>query len=133
MGGVAALNASGWAVIGEPELYGLRTPAPEPRLDGPAVLSGAYQKDFVAYLGRALPLQPYAVQVKNQFYYTLLRQSGIESVVIGRHRQLYEPNYIDEYCSRVIANMTAPAELYATRLGGGCRRSMRPVGRRSCM
>ena len=111
-----AVNRTGWASIPEPALSGMEEAVPNPVLDGHGVLSGSYQKAFTAYFGRNLPVLADAVLLKNQVYYSLLHQSGVEAVVIGKHRQLYEPVYVAEYCDRNIAAIHDRAEGWAARL-----------------
>jgi alginate O-acetyltransferase complex protein AlgJ len=111
-----AVGRAGWDLIPQPVLSGMETAVPNPVLDGWGVWSGSYQKAFTAYFGRALPVLADAVLLKNQIYYTLLHQSGVEAVVIGKHRQLYEPVYVAEYCDRNIAAIHDRAEGWAARL-----------------
>ena len=112
----ATLALSRWVLIPEPVLSGMEAPVPNPALDAHGVMSGSYQKAFTAYFDRNLPVLADAVLLKNQIYYSLLHQSGVGAVVIGKHRQLYEPVYVAEYCDRNIAAIHDRAEHWAANL-----------------
>ena len=114
-GATWAVDRLGW-LIPQPVLSGMEDVVARPVLDGHGVWSGSYQKAFTAYFGRALPVLADAVLLKNQVYYTLLHQSGVDAVVIGKHRQLYEPVYVAEYCDRNIAALHEQAEIWAAQL-----------------
>ena len=106
----------GAAVFQEPALAGVAAPAPRPKLDAAGLASGAFQAAFTAYFDQNLPLLSTAVRLKNQLYFSLLGQSGLPDVVVGKHLQLYEQRYIDEYCRRDTAAIMAAAEPWAARL-----------------
>lgn len=65
-----------------------------------AFLSGETQKAISINLGRSLPIFPISVRAKNQFLYSLFDVSGAANIVVGKHNQLYEKHYIDEFCGR---------------------------------
>jgi alginate O-acetyltransferase complex protein AlgJ len=80
-------------------LAGVAKPKPAPwTLD--AFLSGETQKAVSGNLGRSMPVFPISVRAKNQLIYSLFGDSAAPGVAIGRHGQLYEQNYIDEFCRR---------------------------------
>lgn len=119
---LAGLNAAcGWfwpglTVLQEPALAGVAAPVQRPPLDIAGFASGSFQTAFTAYFDQNLPLLPTAVRLKNQMYFSWLRQSGIPDVTVGKHLQLYEQRYIDEYCGRDTAAIMAGAETWAARL-----------------
>ena len=65
-----------------------------------AFLSGETQRAVSMNLGRVSPVFPISVRAKNQLIFSLFNKSAASGVVIGRHNQLYEQYYIDEFCSR---------------------------------
>ncbi len=80
-------------------LAGVAKPRPAPwTLE--AFLSGETQKAVSNNIGRALPVFPISVRAKNQLVYSLFGNSGASGVVVGRGGQLFEQNYIEEFCKR---------------------------------
>jgi alginate O-acetyltransferase complex protein AlgJ len=80
-------------------LAGVSRPKPTPwTLE--TFLNGETQKAVSINLGRLSPIFPISVRAKNQFIYSLFGVSAAPGVVIGRHGQLFEQFYIDEYCRR---------------------------------
>ena len=65
-----------------------------------AFLDGETQKAASINLGRLSPVFPISVRAKNQLVYSLFGVSAAPGVVIGRHGQLFEQFYIDEFCRR---------------------------------
>jgi len=63
-------------------------------------LVGETQRAASINLGRMSPIFPISVRAKNQLIYSLFGGSAAPGVVIGRHGQLFEQFYIDEYCRR---------------------------------
>ena len=63
-----------------------------------AFLSGETQRAVSMNLGRLSPVFPISVRAKNQLIFSLFNKSAASGVVIGRHNQLYEQYYIDEFC-----------------------------------
>ena len=63
-------------------------------------LAGETQRAASINLGRMSPIFPISVRAKNQLIYSLFGGSAAPGVVIGRHGQLFEQFYIDEYCRR---------------------------------
>jgi alginate O-acetyltransferase complex protein AlgJ len=80
-------------------LAGVAKPKPAPWTLS-AFLEGETQKAASINLGRLSPIFPISVRAKNQLIYSLFGASAAPGVVIGRHGQLFEQVYIDEYCRR---------------------------------
>lgn len=87
-------------VITEHRLAGVEPPIIRPVMSVSGVWSGSFQKNFATYLDHSLPLLASAVGLKNQIYYSLFRLSDVQGIVLGKHGQLFENAYIDEYCGR---------------------------------
>ena len=97
-------------------LAGVQRPVMQPTPTAADIWSGAFQRRYTAYFGQHVPLLAWAVALKNQLYFSVLHQSGTPGVIIGKHMQLFEPEYIDEYCSRNSAAILAGAEPWAIDL-----------------
>lgn len=82
-----------------------------------AFLSGETQKAVSSNIGRASPVFPIAVRLKNQFMYSLFHASGAANIVVGREEQLFATGYIDEYCGRGAAPDPAKLQDWADRIG----------------
>ena len=65
-----------------------------------AFLSGQTQHAVSNHLGRASPLFPMSVRLKNQFLYSFFGVSGAANVAIGRDGDLISSEYIKEFCAR---------------------------------
>ena len=65
-----------------------------------AFLSGETQRAVSNHLGRASPLFPMSVRLKNQFLYSFFGVSGAPNVAIGRNGDLISSEYIKEFCAR---------------------------------
>ena len=107
-----------WVLARLPQhvLFGVQPPVSRPALSAAGLWSGAFQRSYTEYFDQTVPLLATAVGVKNQVYFSLLNQSGIPGVRIGKRLQLYEQAYIDEYCSRDTAAITAAADDWAADL-----------------
>lgn len=81
-----------------------------------AVLSGEYQTLFARDVGTHLPLYAGAVRLRNQIDYSLFDVAGTWFLTIGRHKQLIENAYIDEYCSRDVSQFLVGADAWAKKL-----------------
>jgi alginate O-acetyltransferase complex protein AlgJ len=81
-----------------------------------SVLNGHYQQSISRAVGVLSPLFKPAIHWKNQIYYTLLGTAGSDRVVVGKHRQLLEMTYLDEYCARDAATFQTKAEDWAARI-----------------
>ncbi len=80
-------------------LNGLSTEKPIP-WTLQSFLSGETQHAVSTHLGRASPLFPMSVRLKNQFLYSFFGVSGAPNVVIGRDGELISSEYIKEFCAR---------------------------------
>jgi alginate O-acetyltransferase complex protein AlgJ len=80
-------------------LNGVTPPEPAPWTLS-AFLIGETQRAVSMNLGRASPVFPISVRAKNQTMYSLFGVSGAANIAIGRDRQLFGWEYIDEFCSR---------------------------------
>jgi alginate O-acetyltransferase complex protein AlgJ len=99
-----------------PPLAGVEQTIARPDLSVAGLWSGAYARQFTAWFSRNNVAVPAAVAARNQAYFSLLRQSSVPAVVVGRGLQLLEGLYIDEYCRRNIAALTPAAEAWAEKL-----------------
>ena len=119
---LAAVNAAaawlwpGGPAIEEHKLFGVQPPSALPAPDAAGLWSGAFQLAFARSFGQSMPLLATAVGLKNQAYFSLLGQSGVPDVVVGKHLQLYERIYIVEYCGRNTAALMPAADLWAAHL-----------------
>ncbi|QGM44862.1 alginate O-acetyltransferase AlgX-related protein [Methylocystis heyeri] len=94
-----------------------------------AFLSGETQKAVSSNIGRASPVFPISVRLKNQFMYSLFRASGAANIVVGREEQLFATGYIDEYCARGAAPNPGKLEDWAD-MAGEISASVRGQGKR---
>lgn len=104
-----------WRLRSAHPLAGVAKPTPTP-VSLEAFLSGETQKSFSTNLGRSLPVFPMSVRAKNQLLYSLFDVSGASGVLVGRHQQLFERYYIDEFCKRGAAIDRAVIDQWATRI-----------------
>ena len=87
-----------------------------PILSLDAVLTGTYQRWVSRSIGQLSPVFKMAVGWKGQIYYSLLGMVpeaglvGPDSVIVGRDQQLFEMNYLNEYCGRDPAKLQTAAE-----------------------
>ncbi|WP_158742850.1 alginate O-acetyltransferase AlgX-related protein [Acidisphaera sp. L21] len=103
-------------LIQEGALHGVENPLEPPVYASDALWSHQFREAFAAEFDHDLPMLTWAVEFKNQLYYWLLHQSGIDTVVIGKHRQLLEPGYVDEYCFREPQVILRHADEWAAQL-----------------
>ena len=98
-----------------------------PRLDGvtkpetipwsqAAVLHGQTQAAVAHTVGAAMPLYQNAVRLRNQAFYSLLGVSPVPSVLIGRDGELLELPYVEDWCSRRIAQWRPGALAWAASI-----------------
>jgi hypothetical protein len=80
-----------------PALVGLKEAVPPP---SNSFFTGDYQKNVEEQLNRTLPLRPRFVRATNQAYYSLFGKSYMhqELLVRGKNDELYEEQYIVNYC-----------------------------------
>jgi hypothetical protein len=81
-----------------------------------SLLNGHYQQSISRAVGVLSPIFKPAIHWKNQIYYTLLGTAGSDRVVVGKHRELLEMTYLDEYCTRNAATFAPKAEEWAARI-----------------
>jgi hypothetical protein len=65
-----------------------------------ALWSGETQKTLSNSFARWLPPFPLAVRVRNQFLYSVFGAAGSSGIVVGKGEQLYQREYISEFCAR---------------------------------
>jgi alginate O-acetyltransferase complex protein AlgJ len=65
-----------------------------------AVWTGRTQKSLSSNFGRLLPPFPLAVRSKNQFLYSAFGAAGSSGLVVGRGDQLFQWDYIRDFCER---------------------------------
>ncbi len=93
-----------------------------PILSLDAVLTGTYQRWVSRSIGQLSPVFKMAVGWKGQIYYSLLGMVpeaglvGPDSVIVGRDQQLFEMNYLNEYCGRDPAKLQTAGGDWATRI-----------------
>jgi alginate O-acetyltransferase complex protein AlgJ len=66
--------------------------------------SGGLNKQLEARLNQELPLRPLAVRATNQIYDSLFSKSYMHQkvgLIVGRNHQLYEGNYVAQYCNNM--------------------------------
>jgi alginate O-acetyltransferase complex protein AlgJ len=114
----AAMALGAWAgfIPPPPPLAGVEHPLERPALSVAALWSGGYAWQFTPWFGRNDPAVPAAVAARSQVYFSLLQQSTVADVVVGRGQQLLEVSYIEEYCHRDRAAMAPAAEAWAGKL-----------------
>jgi alginate O-acetyltransferase complex protein AlgJ len=84
-----------------------------PNLTIESLLSYKFQTHVSRTIGTLSPLYRPAIRWKNQIYYSLFGTSGSPNVLVGRGRQLFQKEYLDDYCSRDLATFTPQAEAWA--------------------
>jgi hypothetical protein len=87
-----------------------------PMLSLNMVLTGAYQHWISSSIGKLSPMFKPAIFWKNQLYYTLLGAAGSADIVVGKHQQLFEKTYLDEYCGRDLTALRIKGEESAERI-----------------
>jgi len=65
-----------------------------------ALWTGQTQKTLSSNYGRLLPPFPLAVRAKNQFLYSAFGTADSSGIVVGQGEQLYQWNYINDFCAR---------------------------------
>lgn len=87
-----------------------------PTLSLHAILTGKYQQAVSHAIGALAPVFKPAIHWKNQLYYTLLGAAGSDRIVIGKHRELLELTYLDEYCARDLTKLRVVGDDWAGRI-----------------
>lgn len=98
-----------------PDLYGvvLTQPFGWTKRD---ILDGSFESGFAHDVGPREPFYPVAVRLSNQFTFSVMHGSPITSVVVGRHGELLERMYLDDYCSRNLAAFLPGAPGWASKI-----------------
>jgi alginate O-acetyltransferase complex protein AlgJ len=107
---------AGVPMFSDTRLRGVQVPAPMPELTLQSLASGEFPRQYAAYFGQHFPLLAPAVRMKAQFYWSVLRESPVGFITLGRKQVLYETSYINEYCSRNIDAFKPIAEAWAAKL-----------------
>jgi alginate O-acetyltransferase complex protein AlgJ len=87
-----------------------------PILSLDTVLRGTYQQWISVSIGKLSPIFKPAISWKNQIYYSLLGMSGSSTVVIGKDQQLFDVDFLNEYCSRDLEKLHEQGEAWAQRI-----------------
>ena len=84
-----------------PDLLGMQALGPTPTLSGPALLSGAWQKQVELWWNTRMPLRGIIVRSTNQAYYSLLNHSLMldGKIVFGRDHHLYYLVHLQAHCN----------------------------------
>ncbi len=85
-----------------PGLHGMTQPQPI-LLSAAGLLHGQTEAAVARRIGEAMPLYQDAVRLRNQVLYSLLNTSPVPSLLIGRHDELLELPYVEDWCTRSIA------------------------------
>jgi hypothetical protein len=67
------------------------------------VLNGTFQKAAALRIADAMPLRRTLIRLNNQIAYSLFGEVTAPNMLVGRDRQLVQRSYLDEYCSRTLA------------------------------
>ncbi|MGD0020837.1 MAG: hypothetical protein ABSC54_00895 [Smithellaceae bacterium] len=67
-------------------------------------ISGKYQEQFTNWFNQRFGLREIFIRLNNQLYYILFDKSYMynQSIIIGKQKQLYEREYIDDYTKHVV-------------------------------
>lgn len=107
---------AGVPMYSDTALRGVQVSAPMPELTIRSLFSGDFSQQYTPYFGQHFPLLAPAVRMNAQLYWSVLRQSPVTFITLGRKQMLYETRYIEEYCSRNIAAFRPAAEAWAAKL-----------------
>jgi len=97
------------------DLFGVFVP-PSPVLSIDAVLSGDFQREYAKLIGMRTPIYRTSVKLKNQLLYSAFDTTDLPTLLIGRKHYLYEWVYVQEYCSRDLAQFEPQAAAWAPRI-----------------
>jgi hypothetical protein len=81
-----------------------------------AFVNGDNQRAMAYAVTQAVPIRNGLVRINNQIRYKLFGQFGAPGILRGNDGHLIEKPYLDEYCSRDLAKMEAPARVWAAQL-----------------
>lgn len=82
------------------KLNGTVNQVESPKLSVRTILDGSYQATMESYVKENLPGRNLLIKMNNQLKYSLFNESSNSNVVIGKDKQLYEPEYIDYSLNR---------------------------------
>ncbi len=97
-----------------PSLLGATAPGAAPTWAG--LLDGRTQDAVAHAVGPAMPLHPWAVRLRNQAEFSLLRSTPVPSLLVGRHGALVERPYAADWCTRDVAAWRPGALAWAAEL-----------------
>jgi alginate O-acetyltransferase complex protein AlgJ len=80
------------------------------------LFDGSFQRDYARIIGTRLPVFAFAVRLRNQVEFSMLHTSATPSIVVGAGRELVEPAYLNDYCSRNLAAFLPGAREWARRI-----------------
>ena len=80
------------------------------------LLHGATQQAVAHAAGPQMPLFPWAVRLRNQVEFSLLRSTPVASLLVGRQGELLERAYAADWCTRDVAAWRPGAVAWAAEL-----------------
>ena len=86
----------------EKGLWGMTIDEPRPSFSLHGWFTREFQDQFSKWFNQNYGVRPFFVRMGNQLNYSLFDKSYMHKdygIIIGRHDQLYEGNYIKEYCN----------------------------------
>ena len=92
----------------------LRDAAPQLTVDN--LTSYTYQRHVSQVIGRLSPVYRPAIRWKNQIYYSWFGMSGTPMIIMGKEKQLYQKEYIEDYCSRDLTTFVPKAEAWVKKV-----------------
>ena len=97
------------------DLVGVTIDEPRPSLSLHGWLTREFQDQFSKWFNQSYGARSFFVRMGNQLNYSLFNKSYMnkEQTIIGRHGQLYEEWYINDYCN---PRATTPLSLMETRV-----------------
>ncbi len=87
-----------------------------PQLSFANLASYKYQTYVSRAVGEMSPVYKPAIRWKNQLYYSGFGMSGMPAVIVGRGEQLYQPEYLQEFCSRNSGTYIPKAKAWAAKI-----------------
>jgi len=81
-----------------------------------AFANGDNQRAMAYEATQAVPIRNGIIRINNQIRYKLFGQFGAPGILRGNDGHLIEKPYLDEYCSRNLAAIEAPARLWVSQL-----------------
>jgi alginate O-acetyltransferase complex protein AlgJ len=96
------------AALDGPALKGIERTWGLPSWSLEDLMTRRFQRQLEMLVNERLPLRTDIVRAVNQFYYSLFSKSYMYDgrLVFGRHRQLYEIEYIQKYCDTLKSEFT---------------------------